>query len=80
MKRRYLLAPQAAHDLVGIWRHISIEAGRDAANRVEAVIRSKIGLLAECPGLGHKREDLTAGSVLFFPARSHLNVYRPGTA
>jgi plasmid stabilization system protein ParE len=80
MKRRYLLAPQAARDLVGIWRHISKEAGRDLANRVESVIRSKIVLLAETPGMGHKREDLTAASVLFFPVYSYLIVYRPGTA
>lgn len=80
MKRRYLLSPQAAHDLVGIWRYISQESGRDAADRVESVIRRKLVLLAESPGLGHRREDLTPANVLFFSVYSYLIVYRPGTA
>jgi toxin ParE1/3/4 len=64
---------------VGIWRFISKESGRDAANRVESVIRSKLVELAETPGLGHRREDLNPANVLFFSVYSDWIVDRPGT-
>ena len=41
MKRRYTLAPQAARDLVQIWRYIRKESSLETADRVESVIRSK---------------------------------------
>ena len=40
MKRRYILAPQAARDLVAIWRYIKKESSQETADRVESVIRS----------------------------------------
>lgn len=43
MKRRYILAPQAARDLVNIWRHIRKKSSQETANRVESVIRDKYG-------------------------------------
>jgi len=36
--------------------------------------------LAEMPGKGHVREDLTDDEVLFWPVYRYLVVYRPGTA
>jgi toxin ParE1/3/4 len=66
MNRRYVLAPEAAHDLVAIWRYIRREANLEAAERVEAVIREKIVFLARTPGAGHTREDLTDQQVKFF--------------
>jgi plasmid stabilization system protein ParE len=41
MKRRYILAPQAARDLIQIWRYIKKESSRETADRVESVIRGK---------------------------------------
>ena len=49
MKRRYILAPQAARDLVQIWRYIKKESSRETAARVESVIRSKFVYRAEFP-------------------------------
>jgi plasmid stabilization system protein ParE len=40
MKSRYILAPEAAPDLVRIWRYIKKKASLDMADRVESVIRS----------------------------------------
>lgn len=74
---RYVLAPQAARDLVEILRYLTNEGGTDTADRVEAVIRSKFGYLAEFPGGGHRREDLTSQDVRFFSVYSYLIVYRP---
>lgn len=79
MRRRYVLAPQAARDLVQIWRYLKKEAGLETADRVESVIRSKIGYLAEFPDAGHWRRDLTGANVRFFTVYSYLIVYRPET-
>ena len=79
MKRRYLLAPQAARDLVQIWRYIKRESSEQTADRVESVIRSKFAYLADFPGGGHLRRDLTAADVRFLSVYSYLIVYRPET-
>ncbi len=42
MSVRYVLAPQAALDLVEIWRYIKNQASLAIADRVESAIREKI--------------------------------------
>ena len=79
MKARYVLAPEAALDLVQIWRHIGKNASLEMANRVESAIRDKIVYLAGTPGGGHWRKDLTDEPVKFFSIYSYLIVYRPET-
>lgn len=79
MKRRYILAPQAARDLVEIWRYIKQESSQEMADRVESVIRSKFAYLAEFPNGGHWRRDLTQAPVRFFSVYSYLIVYRAET-
>ena len=70
--RRYLLAPEAALDLVEIWRFLKNKATVEIADR-------KIVFLARMPGAGHWRKDLTDVSVRFFAVYSYLIVYRPET-
>ena len=79
MSRRYVLAPEAALDLVQIWRFIKNNASIQMADRVEPVIRDKIAYLARNQGGGHWRKDLTDERVRFFPIYSYLIVYRPET-
>ena len=79
MRRRYVLAPEAALDLVQIWRYIKRESTEKIADRVEAAIRNKIVSLAKSSGIGHWRKDLTDEPVKFFPVYSYLIVYRPDT-
>lgn len=79
MKRRYLLAPEAARDLAGIWQYVRAESSKDTADRVQSVIRSKFEYLAEFPKGGHYRRDLTSAEVRFFSVYSYLIVYRPET-
>lgn len=79
MRTRYVLAPEAASDLVQIWRHIKKQSSVAVADRVESVIRDKIVFLAESPGAGHWRKNLTNEDVKFFPVYSYLIVYRPDT-
>jgi len=76
---RYVLAPQAALDLVEIWHHIKEQANVAIADRVESTIRERIVFLAGNPGAGHLRKDLTDADVKFFPIYSYLIVYRPET-
>ena len=79
MNRRYVLAPEAALDLIQIWRHIKRESSLAVADRIESVIRDKIAFLAGNPGAGHSRKNLTDQPVKFFPVYSYLIVYRPDT-
>jgi plasmid stabilization system protein ParE len=77
MKRRYILAPEAVRDLVAIWRYIRKESSRELADRIESMIRDKIAFLANTPGAGHRRRDLTPADVKFFSVYSYLIIYRP---
>ena len=75
----YVLAPQAALDLVEIWRYVKEQTSLTMADRVEFAIRERIAFLAGTPGAGHRRKDLTDEDVKFFPVYSYLIVYRPET-
>ena len=59
MSVRFVLAPQAALDLVEIWRYIKEQTSLTIADRVESAIREEIAFLAGTPGAGHSRKDLT---------------------
>ncbi len=74
MTRRYFLAPQAARDLIQIWRYIKREVSLEAADRVESAIRAKCVYLASFPDTGHRRHDLTVADVRFFSVYSYLIV------
>jgi len=75
MTPRYVLSPEAADDLVRIWRYVSAQTTVAAADRVEAAILDRIVFLASAPGVGHWRKDLTDKPVKFFPVYSYLIVY-----
>ena len=79
MSVRYVLAPEAALDLVEVWHYIREQTNTAIADHVESVIRDRIGFLAQAPGAGHMRQDLTNEDVKFFPVYSNLIVYRPKT-
>jgi toxin ParE1/3/4 len=79
MSVRYVLAPEAALDLVQIWRYIKKQSSVAVADRVESVIRDRIVFLARTPGAGHWSKILTDEAVKFFPVYSYLIVYRPET-
>ena len=79
MRRRYVLAPEAALDLVRIWRYVKNNASLEMADRVESAIREKIAHLSGRPGAGHWRKDLTEEPVKVFSVYSYLIVYRPET-
>ena|ERR1039457_116617 len=76
---RCILAPEAAIDLVEIWRYLKKKANVEIAERVERAIRDKVVFLASMPGAGHWRRDFTDEPVRFFAVYSYLIVYRPET-
>ena len=72
----YSVSPQALDDLFEIWQYIAQDS-EEAADRVQREFYETFSSLAQTPGQGHSRKDLTQRHVLFFPLYSYLIVYRP---
>ena len=73
--KRFELAQRAHRDIQDIWEYIC-EDSFDAADRVLEDLFGACARLAESPGIGHRRPDLTTREVLFWTVRSYLIVYR----
>jgi antitoxin ParD1/3/4/toxin ParE1/3/4 len=71
----YILGPDAALDLDDIWEYIAADR-IDAADQWIAKLFDAFEAIGRMPGIGHKREDLTAYPVLFWPVGSYLIIYR----
>lgn len=77
---RYTLTPSAQEDLAGIRDYYLEEAGVRVARQMLVEFVEAFRFLARNPGAGHKREDLAEGrSVLFWPMRDYLILYKPAT-
>jgi plasmid stabilization system protein ParE len=72
----YTLSEDADLDLDDIWEYIARE-NIDAADRWIGKLFDAFEAIGRTPGIGHKREDLTAYPVLFFPVGAYLIIYRP---
>jgi plasmid stabilization system protein ParE len=72
----YLIAPEAEGDLKQIWRYLLGEAGLAIANRIQGELVDAFEGLADVPGKGHQRPDLTNRDVLFFSVYRYMIVYR----
>lgn len=71
----YILGSDADLDLDDIWEYIARD-NIDAADRWIGKLFDAFEALAQTPGMGHKREDLTQHPVLFWPVGSYLVIYR----
>ena len=78
MKKYFVLTPQAEADLFEIWDLIA-EDSLPSADRVRDEIFEAFQKLADMPGMGHYREDLTDRRHRFWPVYSYLIVYREET-
>ncbi len=76
MKKRYVLVPEAEQDLAEICAFVAQDSVA-AASRLVAEFESALDRLAELPGIGHVRPDLTNRPVRFWTGHSYLIVYRP---
>ena len=72
----YLVAPEAEDDLRHVRRYLLGEAGLALANRIQGELLDAFEGLADVPGKGHKRPDLTSRDVLFFSVYQYMVVYR----
>ncbi|MGB9206106.1 MAG: type II toxin-antitoxin system RelE/ParE family toxin [Terriglobales bacterium] len=74
--KTYIVAPEAEDDLRQIWRYLLGEAGLAIANRIQVELVDALEGLADVPGKGHKRPDLTGRDVLFFSVYQYMIVYQ----
>lgn len=77
--KRYRLSPEAQDDIDNIRRYLVKEGGVAVARHVLGEIRQALRFLAETPGAGHRRDDLTDEAVKFWSVFSYLIVYDPAT-
>jgi plasmid stabilization system protein ParE len=71
----YVLSADADCDLDEIWEYIASDS-LDAADRWIGILFDGFDALAQTPGMGHRREDLTPHAVLLWPVGAYLIIYR----
>jgi plasmid stabilization system protein ParE len=71
----YILSVDADFDLDDIWEYIAADS-IDAADQWIEKLFDAFEALGRTPGMGHRREDLPAYSVLFWPVGAYLIIYR----
>jgi antitoxin ParD1/3/4/toxin ParE1/3/4 len=74
----YLLTNLAKADVREIVSYIR-KRSPEAATRVRGELRDAMRLVAEFPGIGHLREDVTDEPIRFWSVYSYLIAYRPDT-
>lgn len=73
--KKFVLSSAAVLDLEAIWEYIAQDK-MDAADRWIGKLFAAFEAIAQTPGMGHKREDLTSYPILFWPVGSYLILYR----
>jgi len=76
---KYTLSPRALKHIQSIWDFIAADS-QNAADRIVDELFAAFERLAEWPGSGHTRRDLTQRDLRFWPVRSYLVVYREKAA
>jgi plasmid stabilization system protein ParE len=72
---QHVLGTGAELDLDEIWEYIA-QDNIESADRWVSKLFDAFDAIARNPGIGHKREDLTAHPVLFWPVGTYLVLYR----
>ncbi len=73
--KRFILSPEARQDLHTIRNYYLKEAGPRVAKYVLTEIDRGFHLVANTPGAGHSRTDLTASPVKFWSVFSYFIIY-----
>lgn len=77
----YILGRLAQEDLIDIRDYYLREAGYRVARQMLVEFVEAFRAIARNPGTGHRREDLAGErTVLFWPMRDYLIIYKAGTA
>jgi antitoxin ParD1/3/4/toxin ParE1/3/4 len=75
-RRRFILSRPASTDIDEILEYILERSGPTRAQHVASRLYDAFQMLCDSPGMGHRREDLTAAPVRFWPVWSYLIVYK----
>jgi antitoxin ParD1/3/4/toxin ParE1/3/4 len=75
---RYVLTDSAKEDLREIILYIA-QRSPEAAERVHTKLHAAMKKLADVPGMGHSRADLTAEPIRFWGVYSYLIAYDPNS-
>ena len=76
MSRQYRLSPEARRQIDEIGALVA-DDNVDAALKIYDAFEDAFELLAENPGIGHTREDLTTRPMKFWSVFSYLVIYDP---
>ena len=79
MNVRFRFSPEAEAQLAEIIDYIAADS-EGAARRVLNSIHEALDRLADMPGMGHAREDLTERPLKFWGVHSYLIVYDPASS
>ena len=75
------ITPAATRNIRSIWRYIARDSVHHA-DLVEEAILATCQSVADDPGMGHVRPDLTGRNILFFPVngyKRYVVAYVPGS-
>jgi plasmid stabilization system protein ParE len=72
---RLLITRRAFRDLAQIWLYIATDSD-SAADRVREELISEMKRLAEMPGMGHQRSDVSNTTYRFWRVYSYIIAYR----
>jgi plasmid stabilization system protein ParE len=73
--KRYLLGSAVEDDLNSIWDYIA-QDNIEAADQWIAKLFHGFHTIADSPGIGHTRKDLTNLAIKFWPIGTYLILYR----
>ena len=76
---RYRFSEKAREDLESIVDYVTDESGPGRAEGLVCGFFAALDRIARMPEMGHRRADLTASDLRFWPVFSYLIVYRPGS-
>jgi len=79
MSRRFILSTPASQDLDEILTYVLENSSEQSAQHVAERLEEAFQKLADNPGLGHRREDLTSSAVRFLTVWSYFIIYKPDT-
>ena len=75
--RHVIISPEALADLEAIWDYVARAASVTTASDFIADILSAIEKLADMPGMGHRRADVSDARYRFWSVKSYVIAYRP---
>jgi len=73
--RKVVFGALAQHDLQQAWDYIAADSVR-AADRLRERIHHAVDLLAQMPGIGHRRPDVPESIYRFWTVRPYVIGYR----